>query len=266
MASGLGAEKSRRTRLGVGGMRDGQIAVGPLAPRSHAFLTPSLVPPSSLLLFLSLPLPLLLLSRPFLSCSLLSFLIQARLYVYARPSRCSSPLVSLLNARRTLYEHKRTPKDSRVTRNTGFSPFSYLTTFQDPLRVSSPLCSFYLYSHLVGSPIARSIPPTEIPRDSFGIVASPSISSYCRSLVCSALPFCKCSLGRRKTARYRIGDDEILLPATLLSTVRSIKCNPIVVCEARARCSIAALFSFDFSFRGEKESQTKEQFASVSVV
>lgn len=146
MASGLGAEKSRRTRLGVGGMRDGQIAVGPLAPRSHAFLTPSLVPPSSLLLFLSLPLPLLLLSRPFLSCSLLSFLIQARLYVYARLSRCSSPLVSLLNARRTVYEHKRTPKDSRITRNTGFSPFSYLTMFQDPLRVSSPMLLLSLFT------------------------------------------------------------------------------------------------------------------------
>lgn len=62
------------------------------------------------------------------------------------------------------------------------------------------------------------------------------------------------------------GDDEISLPATLLSTARSIKCNSIVVYEARASCSIGALFSFDFSFRGEKESQTKEQFASVSVV
>lgn len=30
-------------------MRDGQIAVGPLAPRSHAFLTPSLVSPRSLI-------------------------------------------------------------------------------------------------------------------------------------------------------------------------------------------------------------------------
>lgn len=44
-----GAEKSPRARLGVGGMRDGQIAVGPLAPRSHAFLTAPLAPPRSLL-------------------------------------------------------------------------------------------------------------------------------------------------------------------------------------------------------------------------
>lgn len=47
--------KSRRARLGVGGMRDGQIAVGPLAPRSHAFLP---APLALLRVFSSLGLPL----------------------------------------------------------------------------------------------------------------------------------------------------------------------------------------------------------------
>lgn len=92
-----------RTRLGVGGMRDGQIAVGPLAPRSHAFLTPSPVPPSSLFFSSPLSLPFFLFLAPYFSPT------NAFIRVYAslsNPSvlRCTDqPRASTLSLSLVLY-------------------------------------------------------------------------------------------------------------------------------------------------------------------
>lgn len=128
----LGAEKSRRARLGVGGMRDGQIAVGPLGPRSHAFLTAPLAPPRSLVpslphlpslylsLFLSPPSPPLSLSRsvsltfcPPCSCKIPSHehaALAPRLYalgIHLVPLLSLPRLVYVLHIRMTHIYHKR---------------------------------------------------------------------------------------------------------------------------------------------------------------
>lgn len=125
-----------RTRLGVGGMRDGQIAVGPLAPRSHAFLTPSPVPPSSLFFSSPLSLPFFLFLAPYFSPT------NAFIRVYAslsNPSvlRCTDqPRASTLSLSLVLY---------------------------------LPTCSI-LYP--LSRKFARSIPSTEIHRDSFPLPSS----------------------------------------------------------------------------------------------
>lgn len=136
-----------RTRLGVGGMRDGQIAVGPLAPRSHAFLTPSPVPPSSLFFSSPLSLPFFLFLAPYFSPTNAFIRVRfsfepKRLTVYRPTARFNARALSLS-----------------------------LSLFPSPLY----LLALSLFTCLVSSPIARSIPSTEIHRDSFGIL--PFLSS-----------------------------------------------------------------------------------------
>lgn len=131
-----------RTRLGVGGMRDGQIAVGPLAPRSHAFLTPSPVPPSSLFFSSPLSLPFFLFLAPYFSPTNAFIRVRfsfepKRLTVYRPTARFNARALSLS-----------------------------LSLFPSPLY----LLALSLFTCLVSSPIARSIPSTEIHRDSFGIL------------------------------------------------------------------------------------------------
>lgn len=149
MAGGLGTrsrEESGELALalvecGTGKSRSARLRLVPM----HSLL------PLPFLLPLSFSLPLS--PSPFSSSSLLTFLLQTRLYVYAS---LSNP--SVLRC---------TDQPRASTRAHSLS----LSLFPSPLY----LLALSLFTCLVSSPIARSIPSTEIHRDSFGIL--PFLSS-----------------------------------------------------------------------------------------